>query len=670
MKTVIALSMAGAASAASVTPVGKVVQLLTDLHGKVSNDLAAEKDDVAEYMNYCEDTSAQKKFTIKTASDNIERLSADIEEGSGKISAYTAQVDKDSADIAAKSADLSAAQNVRDEEHDTFSANQKELADTEDMLSRAQVVLKRELSFVQSGSKTKSEVVANMGKLVTGLSAVIEATYFDPKDTKVVKAFLEDPEDADLSLTQQPAQATTYNYESKSGSIFETLKDMKDKAHSQLSSLRKEEMNAKHNFQMLKQSLEDAITNVKAGVNTAQGQLATTRQEKAQAEAQLATENENKAADQAFKQKLETTCSAKQAAWVVREKTGNDELAAINKAKDILKSGVSGTAALLQTKSNVAVAAKDDKRDRLQTMLRQMGRKFDSFGLMQLANRAASDPFVKVRGLIEGMISKLQQQAQAEATKNSYCVEELAENKKKKSRKNANVDKFQTRLDEANAAVATLSGEISELSSEIAEIDSSNAKATQIRNKESADFKVMEKDHAAAIQAVQQAIEVLQNFYSGSSFVQQPELGSSKTDSGNSIISFLEVAESEFTQLLTQGRTEEAADAENYEELMQKNSVAKAKKKTSIKANTSEIKSLKVAVSNYSSDLKTENTELDAILSVLGNLKEQCANKAMSYAERKAAREAEVSGLREALGVLEGEGVAFVQTKAFLKRRV
>merc|ERR1719313_303678 len=64
-------------------------------------------------MNYCEDTSAQKSFTIKTASDNIERLSADIEEGSGKASALTTQIDKDSADIAAKSSDLSAAEKVR-----------------------------------------------------------------------------------------------------------------------------------------------------------------------------------------------------------------------------------------------------------------------------------------------------------------------------------------------------------------------------------------------------------------------------------------------------------------------------------------------------------------------------------------------------------------------------
>merc|ERR1719324_1846923 len=53
-----------------------------------------------------------------------------------------------------------------------------------------------------------------------------------------------------------PAAAT---YESKSGGIVDMLEDMKDKAEGELSDLRKAETAASHNYDMLKQSLTDAI---------------------------------------------------------------------------------------------------------------------------------------------------------------------------------------------------------------------------------------------------------------------------------------------------------------------------------------------------------------------------------------------------------------------------
>jgi len=52
--------------------------------------------------------------------------------------------------------------------------------------------------------------------------------------------------------------------------------------------------------------------------------------------------------------------------------------------------------------------------------------------------------------------------------------------------------------------------------------------------------------------------------------------------------------------------------------------------------------------------------ELDAILEALKNLEDMCIAKPESYAERAARRESEVSGLKEALSVLESES-AFVQ---------
>ena len=53
-----------------------------------------------------------------------------------------------------------------------------------------------------------------------------------------------------------------------------TLEDMKDKAESALNSLRRDEMKSRHAFEMIKQSLEDAITNLNLVCSMVKSRLA------------------------------------------------------------------------------------------------------------------------------------------------------------------------------------------------------------------------------------------------------------------------------------------------------------------------------------------------------------------------------------------------------------
>ena len=55
---------------------------------------------------------------------------------------------------------------------------------------------------------------------------------------------------------------------------------------------------------------------------------------------------------------------------------------------------------------------------------------------------------------------------------------------------------------------------------------------------------------------------------------------------------------------------------------------------------------------NYKEDKESTLKELDAVLTYLDKLKPQCQTKVMSYAERKARREQEIAGLKEALAIL------------------
>ena len=215
--------------------------------------------------------------------------------------------------------------------------------------------------------------------------------------------------------------------------------------------------------------------------------------------------------------------------------------------------------------------------------------------------------------------------------------------------------------------------EVAELSEQLESLASSTREATKIRNEENAEYKRASKDYKDSADAVTKAMEVLREFYGGAALMQmsQPSFASSKSDSGSNIVSFLEVAQSDFTRLLAECEADEAESAKAYEELMQEGSVSKATKEAEVKGKKSEIKSLEVAIADSSSDLETSQKELDAVLDYIEKLKPQCVSKAMTYEERKAKRDAEIAGLKSALEILSGEEPAleFIQKRAFMARK-
>merc|ERR1719450_341770 len=149
-------------------------------------------------------------------------------------------------------------------------------------------------------------------------------------------------------------------------------------------------------------------------------------------------------------------------------------MGAIDKAKEIL---VSGVKVFVQVSAKTAAKAHskdddddDDKsaatRSRLVDLLRGLGHKHKSFALAQLASMASSDPFVKIRGLIEDMITKLLNEANEEATHEAFCQEEMAKSKKSQDEKTASVEKYQMRIEKAESTIAQLTEAIKTLEAE------------------------------------------------------------------------------------------------------------------------------------------------------------------------------------------------------------
>merc|ERR1711988_137025 len=283
--------------------------------------------------------------------------------------------------------------------------------------------------------------------------------------------------------------------------------------------------------------------------------------------------------------------------------------------------------------------------------------------------RDGADPFAKIKGLISDMISKLEAEAEAEATEKAYCDEQLAKTEAKKQELDSTIAKLTSKIDKAAAKSADLKSQVKELQKELSELAASQAEMDKIRMDEHSAYSAAKADLELGLSGVRKALSVLTEYYGSSAALVQEDSAqpavpthSKAGGAGGSIINILQVCESDFATDLAKEESAESDAAELYDKTTQENKITKTTKDQDVKYKTAEAVSLDKTISELSSDKDSTSTELGAVMEYYGQIKERCIAKPETYEERKARREAEIAGLKDALSILENEA-AFVQRK-------
>merc|ERR1719502_1438079 len=339
-----------------------------------------------------------------------------------------------------------------------------------------------------------------------------------------------------------------------------------------------------------------------------------------------------------------------------------EELKAFAAAKKIIKEATS----LAQTDSFVQLVS-STRGNKVVHMLKKLATSQASTALSQLASRVQSairlgsssgeDPFAKVKELISDMIGKLQKEAEEDATQKAFCDKEMKETKAKKEDKTAEVEKLSTRKEQKEAQSTKLKEEVATLQKELAEIANTQAEMDSLRAEEKATYEETKPELEKAVAGIQSALKVLKDYYA-----KEASHGASE-GAGGGIISLLEVAEADFSKNLSEVVAEEQTAAAAYEAQTKENGMTKLTKEQDVKYKNKEAASLDKAVSELTTDLEGVQDELDAVNAAWKTITAQCVAKPETYEERKARREAEINGLKDALEVLESEA-AFVQVSA------
>jgi hypothetical protein len=303
----------------------------------------------------------------------------------------------------------------------------------------------------------------------------------------------------------------------------------------------------------------------------------------------------------------------------------SEELAALDKAKTILKEKTGGAAersysfVQLEVKSRASAKAQQVK-DRVLVLVQGMANKDGDKMMSLLAQRVQSamltsaDPFAKVKGMIQEMIEKLVADAQKEASHKAFCDKEMSETKAKRDDKQGELDTLNAKIDKATSKIAKLKEDIATLQGELGEIAAAQQKADTMRAEEGAAWKEAKADFEAGVEGVGMALQVLRDYYAEKeeAFVQTTH--DKATGAASGIIGMLEVVESDFSKNLAEGSAAEAMAVEAYEKLTQDNEIATTEKETAVKYKTKDQKETEAALIGLKEDADGTSKELAAVL--------------------------------------------------------
>merc|ERR1712190_338044 len=99
----------------------------------------------------------------------------------------------------------------------------------------------------------------------------------------------------------------------------------------------------------------------------------------------------------------------------------------------------------------------------------------------RLGSSGGDDPFAKVKGLISEMISKLEAEAEAEATEKAWCDEQIAKTEEKKNDLESDIAKLTGKIDVASAKSTDLKSQVKTLQEQLAALAKLQAEMDQTR---------------------------------------------------------------------------------------------------------------------------------------------------------------------------------------------
>jgi hypothetical protein len=700
-------------------PVEKVTKLLQKLQKEIEAEGTAEALSYDKYACFCKEQADEKQYSIEKFKQKEELLSARIEDLEAKKTALADEIQGLNGDISDAEAEMETAAELR-------ASTNAEYQEKEAMLSKAISALKRAIEALEASKKEMVNARTDTPVALIKYKRVIKSSIALAESLHLIEA---GESHAILKLLQQPS----YSY--KSNEVIATLQSLLKTFKQKKVQADQAEMTDRQSHEMTEGARRNTIKDMEKSVSEKSTLIASMEEDLNAFTTELQETEKAHEADQNFLNDLTDKCEEKASTWDQRSKTRTEELTTISKCMEMLKNdvaqlyGSSTGLGLVARKSRAASAVKpavskgpspptpkagghwvwvpdtaskssesaeavsflqlrpatEVARRKVMALLNKKAESLKSTVLSTLLFklRDTPSPFAKVKQMVQDLITRLESEAEAEASQKSWCDEEMKNTLDMRDGAQLKIEELSALKVEKSSLADSLAEEILVLSQEISDLEKALKEETEIRDKDSAANSMTMEDATAGKTAVEQALEFLQNFYGSEKFLQEtpvegyekfvaegsgadgktvddlaPDAGfegeyGGKSDASKSIIGLLEVIVSDFERTLEQTQEDEDKAQSDFEAFKGDTEAAISDKNDLKGTKEADKTDAELAITEAEADLKSEQEVLQNAMDELEKLKPVCVDSGMSWEERKARREQEIESLKEALRILE-----------------
>merc|ERR1719321_1459538 len=299
---------------------------------------------------------------------------------------------------------------------------------------------------------------------------------------------------------------------------------------------------------------------------------------------------------------------------------------------------------------------------------------------------------------IDGMVKVLAEEQKVDDETKEFCSTEISKKDQEQKDTEDAISQSTAAIEEMTEESATLSAEIASLEKEIKDLDKAVVEATEQRKSEHAEFITFQTENNAAVELIEKAKNALNKFYRPRLYKEAPKreltdeekllAASGRSDliatvapevfaqvrskddvapppppatwdayqkkdgKSNGVMALMDMLMKELQDGITEAEHEEETAQKDYERLMSDSQASRAEMVESITAKEAAKAELDTSIVATKDKKASQEADLANVKQYLVELHAQCDFIIENYDMRKAARENEVEGLKNAKSVL------------------
>jgi len=657
---------------AKVPAFDSVLTMLQNLVTQIETEQAADEADMESFKAWFTRQSDSTSSSIGMLTQRLSELGAVIADLSSRKQTLTTEVARLNGEIDMTQQQIQEAKDKRTQEHEAFVQEQLDFDNSIAACGKAVELLTK---FYGDGTPKESTRPAWMS-LVQSLQKVNVAATAMKKHMPKLESFLQ--------TVQTPGMrgSTMHtNYEVQTGdalSIVEQVKGLQQTFQEDKESSIDQEQELSSAFQNLMAQKTEQLNSLVSQRDTQQAVLTQVSQELEENKNAEATAKATLLDEQAYLSAIQQEERDTVAMFEQRQHDRAEEKTAVNMALRVLSQE---NPALLQMhhqtvqkrvlKKARAVSQGCPRCHAASMMLRQKASNLHSELLATAAMTTGSgEALVPVVAQLNDLVRRIDEQQKAEEEHKEWCEHELAETAKTKAHHEQLVEELKQKIEDTKGEIADKQQGIKDTMESIQTADKEFNELKDERAKAKQEFETEHADYVDAIQALNQAIDILGDFYRDQQEAllqdgQVPVPGAAAREGapttmgnyvrkgGGHVVKILKDTRTDFEAGKKSLEEQEAQQVSDFEAASAAYDKARADLVDAGNRLAAELQSAQLALTQYQTDLASNEEKVQAATSYLAQVGGSCNMLIENFAERTKMRQAESKAIQDAIGILQ-----------------